>query len=79
LTADSTTSTVAAASCATYRHDARDPASLGSDDARAVLEDHAGHLWIGTADGLDLLDRATGHFTHYKHDESDAGRCAIHS
>ena len=24
-----------------------------------LLEDRAGHLWVGTADGLDLLDRAT--------------------
>ena len=30
------------------------PASLASDDVRAILEDHAGHLWVGTAEGLDL-------------------------
>ena len=35
-------------------------ASLASDDVRAILEDHAGHLWVGTAEGLDLLDRASG-------------------
>ena len=32
-----------------------------------------GHLWVGTADGLNLLDRATGGFIHYAHVESDAG------
>ena len=46
--------------------------SLGADDVRAILEDQAGHLWVGTADGLDLLDRSTGQFTHYHHDASDA-------
>ena len=48
--------------------------SLASDDVRAILEDHAGHLWVGTADGLDLLDRATGQFTHYR---SRRERCGL--
>jgi len=56
----------------TFRHHARETGSLGSDDVRAILEDHAGHLWIGTADGLDLLDRRSGQFRHYRHDPNDA-------
>jgi signal transduction histidine kinase/ligand-binding sensor domain-containing protein/CheY-like chemotaxis protein/HPt (histidine-containing phosphotransfer) domain-containing protein len=55
----------------TFRHDARDAASLGSDDVRALLEDKAGRFWVGTADGLALLDRFTGKFTHYRHDVTD--------
>ena len=40
-----------AACSSTFRHDARRGDSLGSDDVRALLEDQAGHLWVGTADG----------------------------
>lgn len=55
-----------------YRHDPQQPASLASDDIRAVLQDQAGHLWIGTPEGLDLLDPATGQSVHYRQDLSDA-------
>ena len=55
----------------TFRHDARDAASLASDDVRALLEDRSGRFWVGTADGLALLDRFTGKFTHYRHDAND--------
>ncbi|HEX7061361.1 MAG TPA: two-component regulator propeller domain-containing protein [Woeseiaceae bacterium] len=56
----------------TFRHDTDAPASLASDDVRALLEDRSGRLWIGTADGLDLLDRAAGTFTHYRHEPNDS-------
>ncbi|HEY8509822.1 MAG TPA: two-component regulator propeller domain-containing protein [Steroidobacteraceae bacterium] len=55
-----------------FRHDPQRSTSLSSDDVRALLEDHAGHLWVGTAAGLDLLDRMSGQFTHYGHDPGDA-------
>jgi ligand-binding sensor domain-containing protein len=55
-----------------FRHEPGRKASLSADDVRAVLEDQAGHLWVGTAEGLDLLDRSTGQFSHYHHDTSDA-------
>jgi len=54
-----------------FQHDAQQPGSLVSDDVRAILKDQAGHLWIGTADGLDLLDRSSAHFDHYRQDASD--------
>ncbi len=56
---------------AVYRHDPKNPASLASDDVRAILQDQAGNLWLGTAQGLDLLDRASGQFHHYSHDPND--------
>lgn len=56
-----------------FRHDARQPTSLGNDDVHAILEDQSGHLWVGTADGLDLLNRSSGQFSHYRRDASDAG------
>jgi diguanylate cyclase (GGDEF)-like protein len=55
-----------------YRHDPHQPTSLASDDVRAILQDQAGHLWIGTPEGLDLLDPETGQSVHYRQDLSDA-------
>ena len=71
-TADSIASIRRGSSYESFRHDAQRPASLASDGVRAILEDHAGHLWVGTEEGLDLLDRATGEFSHYRHDGSDS-------
>lgn len=55
----------------TFRHDARDPHSLGEDSSLAALEDSHGTLWIGTENGLDRLDRKTGRFSHFRHDASN--------
>jgi ligand-binding sensor domain-containing protein len=38
---------------------------------RALLEDSDGRFWVGTAGGLDLLDRATGRFARFEHDPTD--------
>jgi ligand-binding sensor domain-containing protein/signal transduction histidine kinase len=54
-----------------WRHDARDPASLGADYGFCVLEDRHGMLWIGTEHGLDRFDRTTGKFIHFRHDPAD--------
>jgi ligand-binding sensor domain-containing protein/signal transduction histidine kinase len=43
-----------------YRHDAKDPQSLSSDDVKSVGWDRQGTLWVGTNAGLDALDRKTG-------------------
>lgn len=56
---------------ASYRHEAADPGSLISNDVRALLDEPSGNFWVGTAEGLDLLDPATGRFTHYRHDKAD--------
>ncbi len=55
-----------------YRHDERRASSLKSDHVRAMLVDQGGRMWIGTAEGLDLLDRVSGQFTHYEHKGNDA-------
>ncbi len=45
-----------------YQHD--DSAnSLSSNSVNCIFEDSRKNLWIGTNNGLDLLDRKTGHFT----------------
>ena len=46
-----------------YRHDPEDPASLSSADIQVILEDEENRFWIGTSEGLDLLDRKTGSVT----------------
>jgi signal transduction histidine kinase/ligand-binding sensor domain-containing protein len=49
-----------------YRHNSADPSSLSSDIVWRIFEDHAGNLWVGTSDGLDLLDRDKQSFHVYQ-------------
>jgi signal transduction histidine kinase/ligand-binding sensor domain-containing protein len=49
-----------------YRHNSADPTSLSSDLVYKTFEDHAGNLWVGTGDGLDLLDRDKQSFQVYQ-------------
>jgi ligand-binding sensor domain-containing protein/signal transduction histidine kinase len=52
-----------------YLHDPANPGSLENNKVKAILEDNKGNFWIGTAgDGLHILDRASGKFTHYYYD-----------
>ncbi len=63
-----------------YRHDPENPSSLSQDAVGAIHQDRAGNLWVGTGDaevkalggGLDRFDRATGIFTHFRHDPGDS-------
>jgi signal transduction histidine kinase/ligand-binding sensor domain-containing protein/DNA-binding response OmpR family regulator len=55
----------------TYQHDPAVGASLADNIVRPMLEDRHGRFWIGTFDGLDLLDRTTGKFRHFRHDPED--------
>ncbi len=62
-----------------YRHDPNDPNSLSIDYISALCEDPTGVLWIGsgtwdasyTGKGIDRLDRARKHFTHYSNNSDD--------
>ena len=49
-----------------YRHDPADPTSLSDDVVYRIFVDHTGNLWVGTGDGLDLLDRDQQRFHVYK-------------
>ncbi|HEV2702338.1 MAG TPA: two-component regulator propeller domain-containing protein, partial [Steroidobacteraceae bacterium] len=52
-----------------FRHDPKNPASLGSDSIRSLLIDARGRLWVGTTDsGVDILDPGSGRFEHLRHD-----------
>ncbi|SDK30849.1 Two component regulator propeller [Catalinimonas alkaloidigena] len=48
-----------------YRHYPQDSTSLSSDSVYTAYEDRQGRLWVGTRNGLNRLDRASGKFTHY--------------
>ena len=65
-----------------YRYKANDPSSLSSDVVRAIYEDRQGTIWVGTGSafpgenrvtegGLNKLNKKTGTFTRYLHDEKD--------
>lgn len=57
-----------------YVHDPGDPDSISDDNVFAILEDHTGTFWVGTWQGLDILDRETGKFTHIEaHPEEPNG------
>lgn len=43
-----------------YYADDQDPASLANDTITALAEDAGNNLWVGTAGGLNRIDRATG-------------------
>jgi ligand-binding sensor domain-containing protein/signal transduction histidine kinase len=50
-----------------YHHDAANPASLGSNSIWSLYQASSGALWVGTDNGLDRFDKATGAFVHYQH------------
>ena len=51
---------------ATYRYDAKDPHSVGSDRIFHLFFDSKGQLWVGTfGGGLDRFDPKSNSFIHY--------------
>jgi len=54
-----------------YKSDASDSASLSSNFVRAIAEDKAGNLWIGTEDGLNQFNPTTGKCHRFRHDPND--------
>jgi len=58
-----------------FRHNPKDNSSLSNDTVTAILEDHAGNLWIGSYfGGLDCYKN--GQFIHYRHDEKNPNSLA---
>lgn len=53
-----------------FEADPGNPDALQHKRVRVILE-HGGRLWLGTSGGLHLLDRTTGRFRHWVHDEHD--------
>ena len=66
-----------------FIHNVKDPGSLSNNQVRIIYEDREGTIWIGTgsvfagdgtpkgAGGLNRLDRKTGKFTRYLHNDKD--------
>jgi signal transduction histidine kinase len=48
-----------------YQHALQNPNSLSNNIIRAIYEDSAGALWIGTHAGLNKLERANKTFVHF--------------
>ncbi len=54
-----------------FAYDENDPATLSSDRVSVVFEDNAQRLWVGTATGLNLVDRDNGDVVRYAADNED--------
>jgi signal transduction histidine kinase/ligand-binding sensor domain-containing protein len=52
------------------------PNGLDSSHVNITLEDEQGRLWIGTSVGLDMLDRRSGKFVHFRHDPANPNSLA---
>ena len=51
-----------------YQHNPNDTSSLCHDQARILLQDRAGHMWIGTNEGLDRIEMtAEGRLRFHHH------------
>ncbi len=61
--------------CRHYVHDPNDPQSISHNNVKAIWE-HShrfeNSVWIGTAFGLNRLDKKTKKFTRYIHDPTDS-------
>lgn len=64
-----------------YKHDPDDPNSISHNIVSSICEDEFGDLWLGTGfsvfatgGGLNMFDRKTEKFTHYRHNpKNNAG------
>ena len=55
-----------------YRHDPKDPQSLGGNAVSALFVDRDNRLWCGAEEsGLSLLDPRRRAFVHFRHDDRD--------
>jgi streptogramin lyase len=55
----------------TYKQEEGNRYSLTGKNISNVMEDRTGRLWFATDSGLDVLDRKTASWRHYRHDPAD--------
>jgi ligand-binding sensor domain-containing protein/class 3 adenylate cyclase len=51
-----------------FVNDPGNPASLSNNSIQVIKKDRRGNIWVGTEDGLNLLDTNKGTFTRYRND-----------
>lgn len=56
-----------------YKHDPGNPNSISSNRIYSFYKDNSGKLWIGTDNGLTIMDTESESFTQYLPDTADAG------
>ena len=56
-----------------YTYDPGNPDGLAGDFVQTILEDSRNQLWLGTTGGLNILDRKTDEFTHFRYNSKIAG------
>ena len=61
------------------RRNPSDKNTLSSDFVRCFCQDADGDIWIGTFNGIDIYDPATGDFSYYSDSEGSAGYSSIWS
>lgn len=54
-----------------FLHDQKNKYSLSNNVAMCLFDDSKGHLWVGTVNGLNILDKKTGKITVFTSDPSD--------
>jgi diguanylate cyclase (GGDEF)-like protein len=59
-----------------FTADPNQPDSLSRNHVRAVVSDERGRLWVGTEDGLNLLDQRSGTFRVYRTEPTDPNSLA---
>ena len=55
-----------------FVNDPGNSASLSNNFIEVIKKDRYNNIWVGTADGLNLLDKNKGTFTRYYHDPQNA-------
>jgi ligand-binding sensor domain-containing protein/signal transduction histidine kinase len=53
-----------------YMHDDQNSRSLNDNHVNVLNLDREGRLWVGTQNGLDMLDRTSDSFNHYVYEPS---------
>lgn len=54
-----------------FRHDPFDSLSLPWNGIESITEDRMGNIWVGSDQGVTMLDRHTSHFSTYVHNAAD--------
>jgi signal transduction histidine kinase/ligand-binding sensor domain-containing protein len=54
-----------------FSNDLADPTTVSNNNINAVLEDRAGRLWVGTANGLNAFDRITERTIRFFHESGE--------